>query len=301
MKTVTQRWQALPSGMLIPTGYVTDTSANSKSTYLQIKEKAIAIEALYVENGLRIPPTSRFAQLITNAKNLWKNLILDNISNEMVFHGIHFDRIADAVLPLHNHINAAEYLMKLLSGNLGFFERDPSSAKDFFWEIELWSKLRRKIPQTFLQDPPDIIMSFENTEIGVACKKFYSEKHVQSVLSNAVHQVEGSFEFSIVAFNIDDLLPQGVIGKFRNDRHLANVLQALNRDFIKRHERHFIHYLADDRLPAILVSTTVIADILNMTPRLHNASQWTIWTIEGIKEKYRKQIIRLYHLIMDNH
>lgn len=299
MTKVTQTWHSLPSGVLIPSGNVTDTSASSKSSYLQIKEKANAVEALYAESGLSISPTSSFAHLISNAKNLWENLILDKLSYEMVFRGIHFDRIADAVLPLSNHPNRTEYLQKLLSGSLAFFEREPSRAKDFFWEIELWSRLQHKIPQTNLQDPPDIIINLEDTMIGIACKKFYSENHVQHVLSKGVHQIEPSFEFGIVCCNLDDLLPNDVIGIFRNEKHLEEVLQSHNHEFIKRHEYHIRRYLTDERLIAIFVSTTVIADIMNMKPRLHNASQWTIWTLEDINEKYKRQIYRLHKLVMN--
>jgi hypothetical protein len=299
MKTVTQTWQALPSGLLIPTGYVTDTSANSKATYLQIKDKALAVEELFETNGVKIPPTSKLAHLIANAKSLWQNLISDMLSYEMVFQSIHFNRIADAVLPLRHQKYARVYIRKLLRGNLEFFERVPSHAKDFFWEIELWSKLYRKIPQAFLQDPPDIIVPFEDTTIGIVCKNFYSEKHVQEVLSKGVSQVGGSFDFGIVSFNIDDLLPEGVIAKARDDRHLAEILLERNHTFIERHKHHFQRYLTDGRLIAIFVSTTVIADILNATPRLYNASQLNIWSPKGIDERYKRQINRLYDLIMD--
>ena len=38
-------------------------------------------------------------------------------------------------------------------------------------------------------------------------KKFYSARHVQNVLSQAVVQIEESFDFGIVAVNLDDLIP----------------------------------------------------------------------------------------------
>jgi hypothetical protein len=186
-----------------------------------------------------------------------------------------------------------------LDGDLNFFRRAPSRAKDIFWEIELCSKLQRKIPETFLQEPPDIIMNFEDTVIGIACKKFYSEKHVQDVLSKGVHQIEASFEYGMVCFNIDDLLPEDAVANTRNNKHIEEVLQARNHEFIQRHGHRFRNYMLDERLLGVLVSTTVIADIADMEPRLHNASQWTIWTLEETKEKYKRQINRLHHLVMN--
>lgn len=133
-------------------------------------------------------------------------------------------------------------------------------------------------------------MNLEDTTIGIAYKKFYSENHVQHVLSTGVHQIEQFFEFGVVCCNLDDLLQKDVIATVRNNQHLEEILQSHNHEFIKRHEYHIRRYLADERLIAIFVSTTVIADIMNMIPRLHNASQWTIWTLEDINEEYKRQI-----------
>ena len=40
-------WRGRESGLVIPQGTVSDLSLSSSQTYLQIKEKALAIERLY--------------------------------------------------------------------------------------------------------------------------------------------------------------------------------------------------------------------------------------------------------------
>jgi hypothetical protein len=77
-----------------------------------------------------------------------------------------------------------------------------------------------------LDDPPDVIVNYENSRIGIACKKLYSERHVQNVLSEAVGQIEGDFDFGIVGLNLDDLLPEGVVLKGSSTNAVAERLLA---------------------------------------------------------------------------
>jgi hypothetical protein len=50
-----------------------------------------------------MPPTSSLARLIADAKSLWENFVLNNLQMELLFNGMHLDRIADAMSPLHTH------------------------------------------------------------------------------------------------------------------------------------------------------------------------------------------------------
>jgi hypothetical protein len=80
-----------------------DLSYTSTQTYLQIKEKALAIEQLYADSNVPLPPTCNLAQLITEAKALsdtWLNSHINNISVVMLCRASHLDQIADALLPL---------------------------------------------------------------------------------------------------------------------------------------------------------------------------------------------------------
>jgi hypothetical protein len=77
-----------------------------------------------------------------------------------------------------------KYLTALTSGSLDCLGRKKSSAKDILWELELWSILRWRSFDAVLSEPPDIVVAFEDAKVSIACKKFYSTKHVQNALSS---------------------------------------------------------------------------------------------------------------------
>ena len=301
MKKTQDLWEARPAGVLLPAGHITDRQDRFKTTYLEVKSKGEQIEELYKSNGLTLPDNSDLAELIKNSKVLWEKWFANKTAELemiMLFNLLHLDRIADAVLPLKEEPKRVKYLKALISGPLAFFKREKSYAKDIFWELEVWLKLGRKLTTVNLEEPPDIVIEFEESRIGIACKKLYSEKHVQNVLSQAVHQIEDSFEIGIVALNLDDFTPANKVLKSSHAQGMTDTLLNLNADFIQRHERHFRKYLASGRLISAIVSTAVIADVASAKPQFNNASQWTVWTIPGLEEKKSQNLRRFHDLVM---
>lgn len=302
MKRTGQIWIPQSSNILVPAGRFTDSSTRSKSTFLELKERAEAIEDLYASADVRLPADSGLGGMIQNAKELWESWFLNNTSGqtyEMLFMAMHLDRIAEAILPLKGEQEQAQYLKDLLSGTLDFFERKPSHAKNVFWELEIWSRLRMKTKQVFLREPPDIVVDFNDSRIGIACKKIYSERHVQNVLSEAVNQIQKKFEFGIAAINIDDLLPAKAISNLNSSQAVAERLHQHNGEFLQRHDRHFRKYLAEGRLISAIISSCIISDVPNEKPQFNNAWQWTVWTIPGLPKEHQIQLDRFYDIVMN--
>jgi hypothetical protein len=301
MKTTKHIWQTLQSGLIIPEGNITAISDHVKTPFLSIKTKAEELEALYSDSQIDLPPSCNLSNLIQNAKAYWEEwftIQTDNLDMRMLFETLHLDRIATAVLLLKDIEGKEKYLTAFASGNLDFFKREKSFAKNLLWEVEVWAQLYRKMPSVNLEEPPDIVIHFEDAKIGIACKKLYSEKHVQHVLSEAVHQIEDSFEFGIVALNIDDLCPPDKLVKVSDRAGLDKFMQNLNGQFIQRHERHLRKYLSSGRLISALISTNVVADIATEHVRFNNASQCDIWTIPGLPPTKHHQLGRFYHILM---
>ena len=215
----------------------------------------------------------------------------------MLFRTLHFDRIATNILLLKDIEGKEKYLRAFASGSLDFFKREKSPAKNLLWEIEVWAPLRRKFRSVNLEEPPDIVIHFDDAKIGIACKKLYSEKHVQNVLSQAVSQIADSFDFGIVAINIDDLHPPDKLVRASDRTGMNKFIQNLNEQFIKRHARHFRKYLSSGRLISAMVSTNVIVDVETERPRYNNASQWTIWTIPGLSAEKDSQLRRFAEIV----
>ena len=301
-KSVRQIWQKSAAGLVVPAGTVSDLSSSSSQTYLQVKEKAVALEKLYKDSSIPLPPTCDLARLIADAKvlsDLWLMNKVNELSMALMFRGMHLDRIADAVLPLHLVPDRGKYLIALTSGSLDFFGRQQSRAKDVFWELEMWAVLRNRSLDAILSDPPDIIVTFEGAKVGIACKKLYSEKHVQNVLSQGVAQIETSFDFGIIAVNLDDLMPPDQIVRAPTQKAMSNFISSCNARFLQSHERHFKKYLASSRLLSALVSTHVLADVYRGKPQFNNTQQASIWTIPGLPPEKDRQLQNFYKQLME--
>jgi hypothetical protein len=276
-----------------------ESSDRRKTTFVHIKARAQEIAALYVDAGLKLPPTCALARLIENAKILsdrWLMNEMEGLSIVHAFHAMHLQRIADATLSLARVPERERYLESLTAGELDFFHRGASPAKDTLWELELWSLLRERRSAADLKDPPDIVLALGAKTLGIACKKIYSEKNVEKVLSQAVAQVEGSHDVGIAALNLDELTPANTVLKVNTEREMSQKLQNHCTEFIQRHERHFRKYLSTGRLVAALVSVHVIADVGEWDVPFNNCRQSTVWVIPGLvaeKETLVRQFQRI--------
>ena len=300
MSTKKTIWRQSDAGVYIPVAQVSDASVQSRTQFLELRNKAKEIERLYLEADVPLAQTSDLGRLVENAKALWEIWFLnstESISYIMFFRAIQLDRIADSVLPLRGVQINADYLKILPSASLNFFAREPSEAKDIFWELEVWSRLLRRNADANLEEP-DIVVNYDGLRIGIACKKFYSEKHVQNVLSEGVRQIERDFDFGVVAINLDDLLPENVVLKEDSTKAVAERLLRANADFIQQHQRHLKKYLSKGRLISAIVSTSVLADVSTEKPQFRNTSQWTVWTISGLDAERQKHLNKFYAAVM---
>jgi hypothetical protein len=300
-RTKEQLWHTTKSGVVAPVGISATLTVSSTQTYLHIKEKAKAIEKLYHDNSVPLPPDCALATLVSDAKTLSDAWLMDNgevATWQLIFRVSFLDRIADAILPLFDVPERVKYLTILTSGNLNLQQRERSLAKDILWELELWSRLRRRGILATLHEP-DIIVNFEDSTVGIACKKLYSENNVAKVLSEAVEQIEATHDFGILAVNLDDLtLPDRILDQPTQEA-MGKAIDQFNLRFLGRHQRHFKRYLKSGRVISALVSTTVLATLSSHKPAFQIGTQATIWAIPGLPPEKKKQLQRFYVQLME--
>jgi hypothetical protein len=300
-KSIRRMWRRRESGLVVPQGTVSDLSWSSSQTYLQIKEKALAIARLYKDSNVPLAQTSELARLIHVAKALsdaWLTGQEGELSVDALFRVTLLNRIADAVLPLRTMPDRTRFLTALSSGNLDLLQRKKSHAKNVLWELELWSILKRRDFDAFLEEPPDIVVRFGDSKIGIACKKLYSDRHVQNVLSQAVAQIEPTFDLGIVAMNLDELIPSDKILRTPTQEAMSQYIDAVNSHFLNSHERHFRKYLGEGRLISAFISTGALADVYRARTRLNYARQSTIWTISGLPPDKEQALTNFYDRLM---
>ena len=294
---------ATPSGVLVQTGSQSHFTAEASSSYLAIKQRGIELEELFRKNGLQIPPSSYLAKLIDDTATLSDAWICNDQSRATAFHlfsASQLDRVATAALPLGVSSQAKGLLGDLLSGSLDLLNRERSKAKDTLWELELWQILSCMGMQAALAEP-DITVLFEGKNIGIACKKFYSENNVAKVLSQAVSQFESDFDFGIVAINLDDLTPANTILKANSTAKMSQMINQVNYSFMGSHERHLRRYLEPGRAICALISTAVIADVQNTKTRFFNSRQSIVWNIPGLPPEKGAQMSRFFNAVNAAH
>ena len=259
-----------------------------------ISSKVNDIESIYSDSNIQISNSHQLSSLLSDAKELaaeWSKGNASDTDMRKLFSALHIERIHSAIQLLKIEKNKDKYLKDLLNGTLNFFERDVSHAKSILWELEAYTKFKKAIFETYLEEP-DIVVDIDHFRIAIPCKKIFSEKGVPKVLSNAVSQIENEHEFGIVAMNLDDLVPKSVLLKAKTFKEAGDRLHAENMDFLRRQERHFIKYLSTSRIVAVIASTSMVADILDESPKFNNFSQWAIWTIPGLKPKHKIAVNR---------
>lgn len=297
-----QLWLPTKSGLVVPAGVASNLSTSSTQTFLHIKDKAKAVEQLYLDNCIPLPPGCDLANLVADAKRLSDAWLMDDqetANAQLLFRVSSIDRIGDAVLPLATVPNRKTYLTALTSGSLDLLQRELSNAKNILWELELWSTLNRRGMVTSLHEP-DLVVHFEDATVGIACKKLYSDNNVAKVLSEGVQQIESTHEFGILAVNLDDLLPGGKILTAPTEEAMGERIQQINAAFLIKHQRHFKRYLEPGRVISAIVSTSLLADLSHNKPAFNVASQATIWTIPGLSSEKEKQLQRFYLQLMEH-
>lgn len=265
----------------------------SKQNHHQIHQQVDYIKKIFNEADVKINESSFLFLLLKDVKENFSEY-----NNPLtLFNALHVDRIATSLPCLENTTNKKKYLLDLLKGTLDFMEHKSSHAKSILWELDILTYIKPAFENAYL-DEPDIVIPFLDGDIGISCKKITSEKNLQSVLSKAVSQVEkNAFEFGIVAINIDDLLPERKILQKKTHTEVMDFLHMVNMNFLNRNEHRFLKYFKKSRIIAVLVSTSIIADIENAKPQFNNTFQWTIWTIPDLNKRHKEKMQKFKRII----
>jgi hypothetical protein len=278
----------------------TKRSISHRFQHEEISSKISEIENLFSSSNIKIHTTHQLSSLLNDARDIAVEWAKENISEtdiNKLFSVLHVERIYSSIQYLDSVPNKEKYLKDLLNGTLNFLEKDSSHAKSIQWELEVFTKIKKVIPTTYLEEP-DVLVNFDQLSIALPCKKIFSENGVPKVLSNAVSQIEREHEFGIVAMNIDDLIPEGVLLNQRTFKEAGDILHSKNMSFLKRQERHFLKYLSNSRIIAVLVSTSMITAIEDESPKLNNFSQWAIWTTPTLKPAHKKAIDMFQQMVI---
>jgi len=299
-----KRWIKTDSGIYVPSGIIQESQKGNKVNFIAIKKMAENIEELYLENEIPIPENSDLFKSIENAKQIghdWESNNTANITANKIYENVNFLRIARALLSLNDTNDCEQHLRKLIKGSLDFKNHERSPAKDKFFELQVYERIKSCNYEVELIEP-DIVIFDHGVETGLACKNVYSERHIQNVLSEGVHQIEDTTKYGMVTLNIENLLLEGKKMVVHNNMDGANNrLQIHLNNFLADHKRHFKKYLSSDRIAGAIVSITCNIEFVDDKTRhssLWYNTQYTIWVYPERNIENEKRIETLQRIFL---
>ena len=134
------------------------TQTRSSRSFAEQAGRVASARGIFERYEVPVDPRSELAQIMTAAEALACRDPSRPIQNQAEFDQMplsaHFDRLSDAILMLNDHPAPAPHLRRLTAHSLDFINsRAPSPAKDAFWELELWEKIRRRHASAELAEP----------------------------------------------------------------------------------------------------------------------------------------------------
>jgi len=263
-RTLTEQlYDQTPAGILVPSGSTTDIRSFARTSVTAAKLDGLELLQLFRRQGLNPNRSTSLIRLIESTARLSDALLMAKDHEKSyadLFSALQVSRIVDAINTVTNDAPLPRILKELLDGDIDLLARSQSKAKDTLWELELLRMMRANGVKAVL-DEPDLLLAGMADEIGVACKKLYSEANFSKVISVAVRQIRRSLKLGLVAVNIDDLLPANTILSADSQEVASQMMNIRIGDFMARQERYLRHYLEPGRAIAILVSCAALADL----------------------------------------
>ncbi len=160
-------------------------------------------------------------------------------------------------------------IQRIISSNMNFYDRRLSSGKDALWELDLFRRLKLGNVQVKFEEP-DLVVSLGERfgDYAIACKKTYSQNSVEKAFHKGLEQLKKHNKPGVVAFNLDDLTPGNSVWQVKESSSLESELEKINTSFIRKNERLF--RIADDLeyCDGVIVSTSVMSEILNLEHKI---------------------------------
>ena len=251
-----------------------------------IRDQVKYIQNIFIGCGIEIKKHSFLSELLSKTIKINDAL---NTADE-IFDALYVNRIYSALSNLEGVHGKNKYLKELLRSTLDFMDISQSHSKNILFELEVTGSLRKIFKDTYLGEP-DIVVPFEDGNVGIACKKIISENNFGKQLSIGVKQIkDNNFIFGIVAINIDNLLPKETILNADTFKQASDILHNKNMEFINNHSGNFLKYLKKNRIISVLIVSSTIADIKDEKPRFNNISETTMWTIQDLEKEHRNKI-----------
>jgi hypothetical protein len=262
-------------------------------TYEEIAAKCHEIRGLLQSLKVRLHRDSALGVILREAEALAQEWKMGKRGGSLrrLINAAHANRIAGGLLAAQEDNGALECFKRMAGNDMNLSRRSPSQGKDALWELELGSFMKRRGVKVDHVDPPDLVVDLGFGAYPLACKKVYSEKGVEARLRDGAKQLKAYDSPGLVAINIDDLVPEDSLLQSATQATASDFLAKWNEEFIERHRFHMQRYVNDGRCDGVIVSTTVLADIVGSRTRFNTYTQATLWTLNNIEPVASERVL----------
>lgn len=285
---------------------VEEASATTRSSLHDTDARVASIRRAFEAQDMRIANSSGLGQLLSAIQTDMEHFrtcldkhgaIVRPFRTCLAINACFLDRIAGALSVVTADPSFKNVLAAMCVGSMDLLDGKRSRAKDALWELELFALLSGHGLKPVLEEP-DIVIAFEDMRVGIACKKFYSQAHVQNVVSKAVRQVERELTIGLAALNLDDLLPPNMIMRAPDLARASDMIKRRNMDFLRAHERHIEKYLISGRFISAIVSTTALTDTTRGPAKFNNVNDTTSWIVRGLPPEKHAAMERFHDSLL---
>lgn len=209
-------------------------------------------------------------------------------------------RIAYAVEAALKDPGAQEAIHRVTDTDMNLATRQMSMGKDALWELDLYRRLQLGGASVRFEEPDLVVSLGEGVgDYAIACKKVYSQDNVANSFKKGCEQLAEHKKPGIVAFNLDDLAPENTVWTASTKSALKQSLDEMNRKFIYANQVHFRSALERGDCDGVLVCTSVISDVLDMTPRINMTRSTAVWN-SGTGQESQLRFGLFRHGCLDN-
>lgn len=206
-------------------------------TYREVDELGNLILDVYHRYGITLQSDSPILRYISSAKLMFskwqagERTFKPRERASMLEEGLECLRIGSAIRWLESKPNLKEKLKKLLQGTVDPTQKVRTEAKDYFFELNLASRLESAGVDPSLMEP-DMMLNLSGTKLAVACKCIYSARNLGSQVKKAADQILRTGEKGIIALCIDAQLRQSPLMSVPTQAEFNRRVEDQTRQFL---------------------------------------------------------------------
>lgn len=263
-------------------------------TFESALERLHCVQTEFERRGWKIHPTSPMGRLIKANESFIAILKKENrppTSEESINSG-YAHRISIAIQTALPMPDAENLLHRLHKKPFDLGSLHQSLGKDLFWELEFFHRLKEQNARPRLEEP-DIRADFGFGDYSISCKKIYSPRNLNKVLSSAANQIKRSGLPGLVALNIDDATGSKYFPQSKSTSDLLLHCKNLAGAFRDKHAELWAPYFQKNRFDMIIISITVAGPAKDSGYRHINCHWATLATASDLppEAKYRAELV----------